>query len=63
MWETITDVWRIARQLPQSETARWCSFAANGVIVIVATWAVLKRAWKWLRVGKPPNNDDAWPEG
>ena len=63
--DTLTDLWRIAKQLPQSEFARWLQMLANAAIVMLAVWAVLARSWRWAR-GKndKPNDDDfEQPEG
>lgn len=64
MWDTITDLWRIARQLPESPLAKWIQLLSGLAVMGLAMAAVLSRAWKWCRgKGRDRNGADEWPEG
>jgi hypothetical protein len=66
LWQTISDLWRIAKQLPDSRLARLVQLLSGLVIVAVAGWTVLSRCWRVVRGWwKPRRDDDDYetPEG
>ncbi len=65
MWQTMADVWKAVKQLPNSEGARWVQLTASLLIAITAAWKVAGLAWRWARGVKAESVKDDWepPEG
>ncbi len=64
MWQTMADVWRAAKQLPNSEVARWMQLLASVLIVVTAIWQTVAKVGRWL-CGDGAKKQDHWepPEG